>query len=72
MLMFSQGAFVLNITGREWHSVAIDEGHKMLINKECINAVVKPFEDYMKRMATYLTYRTRTLHNFKAELFSSA
>ncbi len=42
----------------------------MLINKECKNAVVKPSEDYMKRMATYLTYRTRTLNNFKAELFS--
>ena len=70
MLMLSQGAFVLNITGREWHSVAIDEGHEMLINKQCKNAVVKPSEDYMSRMATYLTYRTRTLQNFKEQLFS--
>ena len=68
MLMLSQRAFVLNITGREWHSVAIDEGHEMLINKQCKNAVVKPSEDYMNRMATYLTYRTKTLQNFKEQL----
>ena len=72
MLMLSQGVFVLNITGREWHSVAIDEGHEMLINKQCKNAVVKPMEDYMKRMATYLTYRTRTLQKFKEQLFPSS
>ncbi len=69
MVMLSQGAFVINIMGREWHSVAIDEGHEMLINKQCKNAVVKPSEDYMKRMATYLTYRTRTLQRFNEQLF---
>lgn len=40
----------------------------MLINKQCKNAIVKPSEDYMNRMATYLTYRTRTLEGFKEQL----
>ena len=31
--MFRQGAFVVSITGRPWHSVGIDESHEMLIVK---------------------------------------
>ena len=34
LLMLSQGAFVVNICGREWHSVGIDEAHEMLINNK--------------------------------------
>ena len=41
LLMLSQGAFVVNISGREWHSLAIDEAHEMLINKQCKMAIVK-------------------------------
>ena len=37
----------------------------MLIN----NAIVKLSDDYMNRMATYLTYRTKTLQGFKEQLF---
>ena len=55
MLMLSHGAFVLNITGREWHSVAIDEGHEILINKQCKNAAVQPTDYYIKMMVTFLT-----------------
>ncbi len=36
----SQGAFVVNITGRAWHSVGIDESREMLINKSCKTAIV--------------------------------
>ena len=32
-VMFQQGAFVVNILGRPWHSVGVDEAHEMLINK---------------------------------------
>ena len=32
--MFQQGAFVVSMHGRPWHSIAIDESHK-IINKDC-------------------------------------
>ena len=31
LTMSKQGAFVVSISGREWHSVGIDEAHEMLI-----------------------------------------
>lgn len=42
LLMFEQGGFVVNISGRSWHSVGIDESHEMLINKHCKMSVTKP------------------------------
>lgn len=68
-LMFRQGAFVVNISGREWHSVGIDEAHEMLINKQCKQAVVKPSEDYINRMASQLIQRTTSIEHLKKELF---
>ena len=61
--MFKQGAFVVNIKGRPWHAVAIDEAHEMLINKACKTAIVKPNPDYIKRLTTYLPYRSRPIQN---------
>ena len=34
-VMFKQGAFVVNIRGRIWHAVGLDEAHEMLLNKKC-------------------------------------
>ena len=69
LLMFTQGAFVANISGREWHSVGIDEAHEMLINRQCKQAVVKPSEDYINRTASYLVYRTIAFEHLYKELF---
>ena len=69
MLMLSQGAFVVNIGGREWHSVAIDEAHEMLVNKQCKNSITKPSEDYINRVAKYITHRTKSFEVLKQELF---
>ena len=32
---FCAGGFVVSLSGRSWHSVALDEAHEMKINKEC-------------------------------------
>ena len=69
LLMFTQGAFVVNISGREWHSVGIDEAHEMLINRQCKNSVVRPSEDYINRTASYLIYRSIQFEHLKKELF---
>ena len=42
LTMFQRGAFVVSISGREWHSVAIDEAHEMSINRGCKSSLVKP------------------------------
>ena len=68
LLMFEQGAFVVSIGGREWHSVAIDEAHEMLINKQCKMSITKPSPDYINRVAKYITYRTKALHRFMQQL----
>ncbi len=66
---FQQGAFVVSISGKRWHSVAIDEAHEMLINKECKTAMTRPTPDYINRIAHYLPYRTKALENAKKQLF---
>ena len=54
LTMFEQGAFVVSITGRAWHSVGIDEAHEMLINRACKMSIVRPSPDYVNRIAQYL------------------
>ena len=51
LTMFQQGAFVVSIRGREWHSVGLDEAHEMLIHKQCKTTIIKPTPDYINRMA---------------------
>ena len=59
--MFQQGAFVVSISGRLWHSVAIDECHEMLIKTVKHLRIVKPLPDYINRIAGYIPYRTKSV-----------
>ena len=69
LTMFRQGAFVVSITGRPWHSVGIDEGHEMLINKDCKTSIIHPLPDYINRIAQHLPYRSRAIKNIQRQLF---
>ena len=60
LTMFRQGAFVVSIGGRSWHSVAIDEAHEMLINKSCKTSIVQPSHDYINRFVHCLKYHLLT------------
>ena len=61
MTMFEQGTFVVSILGRPWHSVAIDESHEMMINKDCKTSIVRPIPDYIARFAKYIPYRSKSI-----------
>ena len=59
--MFQQGAFVVSISGRLWHSVAIDKCHEMLIKTVKHLRIVKPLPDYINQIAGYILYRTKSV-----------
>ena len=65
---FSISGFSVSISGRSWHSVAIDEANEMLVNKDCKQAVVRPTKEFVNRMALYFPFRSKILHNIKQQL----
>ena len=69
LVAFQQGAFVVSISGNKWHSVAIDEAHEMLINKECKTSITRPTPDLINRIAHYLPYRSTVLENAQKQFF---
>ena len=70
--MFRQGGFVVNISGRPWHAVALDESHEMLINKHCKTSITRPLPDYNSRIAKYMPYRVNAMENLKEKILSKA
>ncbi len=64
-----KGCFSVSLSGRPWHSVAIDEAHEMAINKDCKTSILRPTEDYINRIATYMPFRAKCLDNLKTQLF---
>ena len=48
--------------------MAIDEAHKMLINKDLKSAVVRPRKENTNCLSLYLGHRAELLHNIKHEL----
>ena len=36
------GGFAVSILGHSWHSVALDECHEMLINRDCKDSITRP------------------------------
>lgn len=65
----SMGGFTVSITGSPWHSVAIDEGHEMLINKDCKEAITRPSKDLVNQLALYFPFRAQCQKNLKTQVY---
>ena len=63
-----KGSFVCSITGSAMHSVALDEAHEMLVNKDLKTAVVRPTKEYVDRVLYYFSTRTHALRCLKQQL----
>ena len=55
---FESSAFVCSITGGHMHSVALDEAHEMLVNKDLKTTIVRPTKEYLDRMLYYYPVRS--------------
>ena len=63
MKFLESGAFVCSsITGKHMRSVALDEAHEMLVNKDLKTTIVRPSKEYLDRM---LSVRSLVLNAVK-------
>lgn len=63
------GAFASSITDRALHCEAIDEAHKMKINREAKSLVVRPTEHNMHTISNSLPFRAKMMAAFDLEIF---
>ena len=58
----------MSISGKAWHSVAIDEAHEMLINKDLKTSIVHPNKDFISKQAIYFPIRAKAMKTLRKEL----
>ena len=68
---FESGSFVCNVTGGHMHSVALDEAHEMLVNKDLKTTIVRPTKEYLDRMLYYYPVRSMIQKAVKREVLLS-
>ena len=54
-----------SITGKHMRSVALDEAHEMLVNKDLKTTIVRPSKEYLDRMLYYYPVRSVVLNAVK-------
>ena len=70
MRFLESGAFVCSITGRHMRSVALDEAHEMLVDKDLKTTIVRPSKEYLDHMLYYYPLQSLVLSVVK--IFCSA
>ena len=63
-----KGSFSIRFNTSEWHGVALDECHKMKINKDAKLAVIRPSKERMKFLSNYLSFRSKCVHNLTKQI----
>lgn len=66
---FENGSFVCNVTGSSVHSVALDEGHEMLVNKDLKTTIIRPTKEYVDRVVHYFPVRAQAMKALKSQVF---
>lgn len=57
-----------NINGNGMHSVALDEAHEMLVNKDLKTTIVRPTKEYLDRILYYFPVRSQALKVLKKQV----
>ena len=67
---FYHGEWILNKTGRRFHSVALDEGHEQIINKRLKELTTRPSEYRTVTLANFMAYLDKFLKLFQESIFT--
>ena len=65
---FENGCFATSIKGTNFSSVAFDEAHEMLINKECKTAVNNCMPEHMEQLVGTIEYQAQLMRTFEDSL----
>ena len=57
-----------SISGSDMHSVALDEAHEMLINKDLKTSIVRPTKEYLDRVLYYYPVRSQAMRVLKQQV----
>ena len=67
---FRAGGFTVKKEGRVGHAIALDEAHRMCINRDIKMAVTRPMIPYLKKTKHFFAYRIKSQKQLESQLFS--
>ena len=68
LVQLRQGGWTVSLTGRAFHSVAVDESHESSINKDCKRYVTHPSAESIDRKAVFMPIRAEAMRVFENQI----